>query len=71
MINNTIESGDIGYWSDKAADLEYEISLLRTQLDALIGMGGPLNDNKLGYTKEQKVEIQRIADELGDVDDES
>lgn len=30
-------------------------------------IGGPLNDNKLGYTLEQMVTFARIADELGDV----
>ena len=30
-------------------------------------IGGPLNDNKLGYTREQMVTFARIADELGDV----
>ena len=30
-------------------------------------VGGPLNDNKLGYTREQMVTFARIADELGDV----
>lgn len=29
-------------------------------------IGGPLNDNKLGYTKPQMVTFSRIADELGD-----
>lgn len=30
-------------------------------------IGGPLNDNKLGYSKPQMVTFARIADELGDV----
>lgn len=29
-------------------------------------IGGPLNDNKLGYSKPQMVTFARIADELGD-----
>ena len=29
--------------------------------------GGPLNDNRLGYSKAQMVTFARIADELGDV----
>lgn len=29
-------------------------------------IGGPLNDNKLGYSKPQMVTFFRIADELGD-----
>jgi len=29
-------------------------------------IGGPLNDNKLGYTKQQMVTFVRLADELGE-----
>jgi hypothetical protein len=31
----------------------------------LYGIGGPLNDNKLKYTKEQLLIFQQIANELG------
>jgi hypothetical protein len=30
----------------------------------IYGIGGPLNDNKFGYTKEQLFPFARIADEL-------
>ena len=30
-------------------------------------IGGPLNDNKLGYSKQQMVTFARIAEELGEV----
>lgn len=32
----------------------------------IYGIGGPLNDNKLGYSKQQMVTFDRIAEELGD-----
>ena len=31
----------------------------------IYGIGGPLNDNGLGYTKEQRTVFHRIAEELG------
>jgi hypothetical protein len=32
----------------------------------IYGCGGPLNDNVDGYSREQMVTFQRIADELGE-----
>ena len=30
----------------------------------IFGIGGPLNDNKLGYTKEQKHDFRKIAEAM-------
>jgi len=49
---------------DEVADLRERS---RRALMHIYCIGGPLNDNKLGYTKPQKVTFARIADELGDI----
>lgn len=49
---------------DEVADLKERTRRARLHIYCI---GGPLNDNKLGYTREQMVTFARIADELGDV----
>ena len=49
---------------DEVADMKERIKRARLPIYCI---GGPLNDNKLGYTREQMVTFSRIADELGDV----
>jgi hypothetical protein len=49
---------------DEVADLKERLRRARSHIYCI---GGPLNDNKLGYTKPQMVTFARIADELGDV----
>lgn len=49
---------------DENRNLKERIGLARLRI---YGIGGPLNDNKLGYTLEQMVTFARIADDLGDV----
>lgn len=34
----------------------------------IYGIGGPLNDNKLEYNKEQKIPFRRIANLIGRID---
>ena len=48
---------------DEVADLRCRS---RKAWGHIYGIGGPLNDNKLGYSKEQMVTFARIADALGD-----
>lgn len=48
---------------DEVADLSDRIRKARMHIYCI---GGPLNDNKLGYSRQQMVTFQRIADELGD-----
>lgn len=49
---------------DRVSDLE---TRSRKAYGHIYCLGGPLNDNRLGYTKAQMVTFARIADELGDV----
>lgn len=49
---------------DEVADLKERSRRARMHIYCI---GGPLNDNKLGYSKPQMVTFARIADELGDV----
>jgi uncharacterized coiled-coil protein SlyX len=49
--------------SDEVADLKERARRAREHIYCI---GGPLNDNKLGYSKPQMVTFARIADELGD-----
>lgn len=49
---------------DELDDLKERV---RRALSHIYCIGGPLNDNKLGYTKPQMVTFARIADELGGV----
>lgn len=49
---------------DEVADLKERVRRARLHVYCI---GGPLNDNKLGYTRVQMVTFARIADELGDV----
>lgn len=49
---------------DEVADLKDRARKARLHIYCI---GGSLNDNKLGYTREQMVAFARIADELGDV----
>lgn len=49
---------------DEVADLKDRVSKARLHIYCI---GGPLNDNRLGYTKPQMVTFSRIADELGSV----
>ena len=49
---------------DEVTDLKERARRARLHIYCI---GGPLNDNKLGYTREQMVTFARIADELGDV----
>lgn len=46
---------------DEVADLRRRAARARSLIYCI---GGPLNDNKLGYTKPQMVTFSRIADEL-------
>lgn len=48
---------------DEVADLRERIS---TALSHIYCIGGPLNDNKLGYSRPQMVTFFRIAEVLGD-----
>ena len=48
---------------DEVSDLKARISKARSHIYCI---GGPLNDNKLGYTKAQMVTFFRISEELGD-----
>lgn len=48
---------------DEVADLKERARKARLHIYCI---GGPLNDNKLGYSKPQMVTFARIADELGD-----
>jgi hypothetical protein len=59
----------IAQQAKRIAELEEELAL-RNEAEREIhmeiyGIGGPLNDNKLGYTKDQMVPFARIADRLG------
>jgi predicted aminopeptidase len=51
-------------------ELRDEVSALKARISKARGyiycIGGPLNDNKLGYTKAQMWTFFRIAEELGD-----
>ena len=49
---------------DEVADLKERVRRARLHIYCI---GGPLNDNKLEYSKAQMVTFARIADELGDV----
>lgn len=49
---------------DEVADLKERSRRARLHIYCI---GGPLNDNKLGYTKPQMATFAYIADELGDV----
>lgn len=49
---------------DEVSDLKDRARKARLHIYCI---GGPLNDNKLRYTKPQMVTFARIADELGDV----
>lgn len=49
---------------DEVADLKERVRRARLHVYCI---GGPLNDNKLGYTRAQMVTFARIVDELGDV----
>ncbi len=48
---------------DERDDLKERVQRARLPI---ICIGGPLNDNKLGYTREQMGPFQRILNELGD-----
>ncbi|MDY0072478.1 MAG: hypothetical protein RBR77_07490 [Thauera sp.] len=48
---------------DEVVDLKERIRRARRYIYCI---GGPLNDNKLGYSREQMVTFARIADELGE-----
>jgi len=50
---------------DENADLKERIRKARLHIYCI---GGPLNDNKLGYTRDQMVTFSRIAETLGDVE---
>ena len=47
---------------DEVADLKERASKARMHIYCI---GGPLNDNKLGYSRAQMVTFARIEDELG------
>jgi hypothetical protein len=49
---------------DEVADLK---DRARKAWEHIYCIGGPLNDNLLGYTRPQMVTFARIAGELGDV----
>lgn len=49
---------------DEVAGLKERARRARSHIYCI---GGPLNDNKLGYSKPQMVTFARIANELGDV----
>lgn len=48
---------------DAITDLQDRIGKARLPM---ICIGGPLNDNKLGFSKEQRAVFHRIDSELGD-----
>lgn len=49
--------------SDEVFDLKERARKARLHIYCI---GGPLNDNRLGYSKPQMVTFARIAEELGD-----
>lgn len=49
---------------DELDELKERVRRARSHIYCI---GGPMNDNKLGYTKAQLMTFSRIADELGDV----
>lgn len=59
----------IGRQARRIAELEEQSDLdsaARERVCAMIfGIGGPLNDDRLGCTKEQRALFRAIADELG------
>ena len=54
----------------KIANLEAEVARMTEDREAIqriiYCIGGPLNDNKLGFTREQMAVFQRIADHSSD-----
>lgn len=52
---------------DELADLKERARRARLHIYCI---GGPLNDNKLGYTREQMVTFALIADDLGEGGDD-
>lgn len=48
---------------DEVADLRGRVKRARMHIYCI---GGPLNDNRLGYSRSQMVTFAQIADELGD-----
>lgn len=48
---------------DEVAELKERARRARSHIYCI---GGPLNDNKLGYSRPQMVTFARIAEELGD-----
>jgi hypothetical protein len=49
---------------DEVADFKERRRKARSHIYCI---GGPLNDNRMEYSRAQMVTFQRIADELGDV----
>lgn len=58
------QSKQIEELRDELADLKERAGRAKMHIYCI---GGPLNDNKLGYSKPQMVTFFRIAEELGDV----
>lgn len=56
--------------SKQLEELRDEVTVLKERISRALMhiycIGGPLNDDKLGYSKPQMVTFSRIADELGD-----
>lgn len=52
----------------KNAELEIKVCELQSMIDRALGqiycIGGPLNDNRLGYNKEQLAEWWRVKERL-------
>jgi hypothetical protein len=57
------QAKQIAELSDEVKDLRERAKQVRQYIYCI---GGPLNDNKLLYTRAQMVIFQRIADELGE-----
>lgn len=60
------QSKQIEELRDVVVDLKERITTARRLIFCI---GGPLNDNLLGYSKEQRTTFRMIADELGDLND--
>ena len=68
MTNTTQETEVIARLAIKIDGLEQRAERMRQSIEGaklyIICIGGPLNDNKLGYSKEQLVTFQKILDVL-------
>lgn len=59
IVQQAIELGEL---RRKHKDLKKRVREARV---LIVGIGGPLNDNKLAYSKEQLVTFHRNLDQIG------